>query len=87
VTRIVLLAALLAAGCVEEPTPADVRKAAEDELKNDVKGAVKETKKSIEEAADAAAKLVEEEARQEIEEVSRADDSDTNEGSADTVAR
>jgi PBP1b-binding outer membrane lipoprotein LpoB len=62
----VLAALLLIAGCSKEPAPAQPEKATDEAIKNDMKGAVKETKKSIEEAADAAVKLVEEEAREEI---------------------
>jgi ribosomal protein S20 len=61
-----LLVLLLVAACSKEPAPAAPKKPTDEAVKSDVKGAVKETKKSIEEAADAAAKLVEEEAREEI---------------------
>ncbi|MBK6706170.1 MAG: hypothetical protein IPG54_01270 [Sphingomonadales bacterium] len=56
-------------GCVEEPTPKDSEKAAAEVAAEDDAEALKAEQKSIEEAADAAAKLVEEDAREEIERV------------------
>jgi cellobiose-specific phosphotransferase system component IIA len=66
VKPLILIALLLAAGCSKEPAPAAPKKATDEATKSDANDAVKETKKSIEEAADAAVKLVEEEAREEI---------------------
>jgi outer membrane murein-binding lipoprotein Lpp len=69
--RLFPIALLLIAGCSGEPKPAEPKKAvqekAKDTAKSDMNTAVKESKKSIEEAAEAATRLVEEEARQEIE--------------------
>jgi PBP1b-binding outer membrane lipoprotein LpoB len=62
-----LVLALLTFGCAEEPAPKDAAKAAVANAAKDTADAVKSEKKSIEEAAEAAVKLVEEESRQEIE--------------------
>jgi hypothetical protein len=76
VIRVLLLLATLQAvsACAEEPTPKEADKAAKATIAEDTAGAVKQQKKSIEEAAEAAVKLIEEEARQEIEESARAQD-------------
>lgn len=58
-----LIALLLLSGCVEEPTVKDAEKAVEVIDEDEVKA----TKKSIEEAADEAAKLVEADAKAEID--------------------
>ncbi len=58
-----LLAIALLVGCVEEPTVKDAEKAMDMIEKDEVK----ETKKTIEEAADEAAKLVEADAKAEID--------------------
>ena len=58
---------LIVAGCTEEPAPKDAQKASVANVAEDTADAVKLEKKSIEEAAEAAVKLVEEESRQEIE--------------------
>jgi len=60
---------LLLMACVEEQNPAQSEKAAEKIAAEDDAAAVKAEQKSIEAAADAAAKLVEEEARAEIQEL------------------
>ena len=64
-----LIIALLAltSACSSEPAPKEVGKAQTAEIKEETDSAVKAEKKSIEEAAEAAVKLVEEESRQEIE--------------------
>jgi PBP1b-binding outer membrane lipoprotein LpoB len=63
-----LLALLpIVAGCAEESAPKEAEKAAVANAAEDAADAVKLEKKSIEEAAEAAVKLVEEESRQEIE--------------------
>lgn len=62
-----LLATL--AGCADEPTPKGGEKAAAQVAAEDDAEALKAEQKSIEEAADAAAKLVEEDAREEIERI------------------
>lgn len=54
---------LLLSACVEEPTPKEAEKAAEVLTEDEVKA----HKKSIEEAADEAAKLVEADAKAEID--------------------
>ncbi len=64
---LILAGFLLAAGCTEAPTPAESEKAAKANAEIDSQSEIKAEKKSIEEAADAAAKLVEEEANAEIE--------------------
>ena len=67
--RVVVLLALLplVAGCADEPAPKEAEKAAVANAAEDAADAIKLEKKSIEEAAEAAVKLVEEESRQEIE--------------------
>lgn len=57
------------AGCADEPTPKGGEKAAAQVAAEDDAEALKAEQKSIEEAADAAAKLVEEDAREEIERI------------------
>lgn len=67
--RPVIISALLAltSACSNEPAPKENGKAQAAEIKEETDFAVKAEKKSIEEAAEAAVKLVEEESRQEIE--------------------
>ena len=67
--RPVILAAFLVStsACSSEPAPKDTGKTQSAEIKQETDSAVKAEKKSIEEAAEAAVKLVEEESRQEIE--------------------
>lgn len=64
---LILAALLLTPGCTEAPTPAEAEKAAKANAEIDSQSEVRAEKKSIEQAADAAAKLVEEEANAEIE--------------------
>lgn len=64
---VLLSLTLLAVGCAEEPAPKEAEKAAVANAAEDTADAVKLEKKSIEKAAEAAVKLVEEESRQEIE--------------------
>lgn len=63
-----LLLATLGA-CVEESSPKEGEQAAAQIAAEDDAEALKAEQKSIEEAADAAAKLVEEETREEIEQI------------------
>jgi hypothetical protein len=66
--RIAFLAPLLlVTACTEEPTPAQAEKALKNAVAADAEVEVKAKAKSIEQAADAAAKLIEEEANEEIE--------------------
>ncbi len=66
--RIALVASLIAlAGCTEEPTPVEAEKALEQTIAADGAAEAKAEAATIEEAADAAAKLVEEEAQEEID--------------------
>jgi PBP1b-binding outer membrane lipoprotein LpoB len=58
---------MLTMGCSKEPAHKEAEKAAVANTAEDTADAVKAEKKSIEEAAEAAVKLVEEESRQEIE--------------------
>lgn len=60
-----LLGLLLLAGCVEEPTPQEAEKAAAN-LEQD---AVKQRQLSIEEAAEEATKLIEADAKEEVDEL------------------
>ena len=69
---LLLLLVLPTAACTEEPTPKEAETAAQNADVEDNAEAVREQKKSIEEAAEAAVKLIEEEARLEIEESGRA---------------
>jgi PBP1b-binding outer membrane lipoprotein LpoB len=62
-----LFAALVLSACVEEPSKKGAGKAAEQVVAKDEAAALKSEAKNIEAAADAAAKLVEEETNQEIE--------------------
>ena len=64
---IIIAAALLLISCSEEPTPKEAETVQAATAEADTADAIKAEKKSLEEAADAAAKLVEEESRQEIE--------------------
>ena len=64
-----LLAALPLSACGEEAGKKDTGKAAEHVVAKDEAAALKTEAKNIEAAADAAAKLVEEETNQEIEEL------------------
>ena len=64
-----LAATLLCSACTEEPAPKEAAEAVVANAAEDTADAVKLEKKSIEEAAEAAVKLVEEESRQEIEEL------------------
>ncbi|MGL5838464.1 MAG: hypothetical protein ACRCY3_08195 [Sphingorhabdus sp.] len=64
----VLICLILASACTEEPTPVEAEKAAQQIVDDDTENAVKTEARNIEEAADAAAKLVEEEAQEEIAE-------------------
>lgn len=57
------------AGCSEGPTPKEANKAAAQTVAEDDAAELKVEQKNIEQAADAAAKLVEEEAREEIEQL------------------
>ena len=59
--------ATLTSACSSEPAPKEVGKAQSAEIKEETDSAVKAEKKSIEEAAEAAVKLVEAESREEIE--------------------
>ena len=63
----------LTTSCSNEPAPKKAEKTQTEEIKEETDSAVKIEKKSIEEAAEAAAKLVEEDSRQEIEELAPAD--------------
>ena len=63
-----LLLATLGA-CIEETSPKDGERVAVEISAEDDAEALKAEQKSIEEAADAAAKLVEEETREEIEQI------------------
>jgi hypothetical protein len=58
------------ASCSEEPTAKEAEQAAKANAATDTAEAVKTEKRTILEAGDAAAKLIEEEARQEIESAS-----------------
>lgn len=62
-----ITAALLLISCSEEPTPKEAETVQAAAAEAETADAIKAEKKSLEEAADAAAKLVEEESRQEIE--------------------
>lgn len=66
-TPALLVLTLLATACTEDPTPKEAEKAADVNAAEDTADAVKLEKKSIEEAAEAAVKLVEDDSRQEIE--------------------
>ena len=66
-SALILALVALTSACSSEPAPKEVGKAQSAELKEETDSAVKAEKKSIEEAAEAAVKLVEEESRQEIE--------------------
>lgn len=61
---------MLLSACVEEPTPQEAEKAAET-IEQD---AVKERQRSIEEAAEEATKLIEADAKAEIDELSNEPD-------------
>jgi hypothetical protein len=63
----------LTTACSNEPAPKKAKKTQTAEIKEETDSAVKIEKKSIEEAAEAAVKLVEEDSRQEIEELAPAD--------------
>jgi PBP1b-binding outer membrane lipoprotein LpoB len=65
--RALLIGALFLSACSKDPAPKDAEAAKTPAIEADTADAVKAEKKSLEEAADAAAKLVEEESRQEIE--------------------
>lgn len=67
---LLILPLLWLAACSEEPSAKEAEQAAKVNAATDTAEAVKAEKRTIEEAADAAAKLIEEEARQEIESVS-----------------
>ncbi len=61
--------ALLLAGCVDEPTPKEAEKAAAAIEKDIEQDAVKERQLSIEEAAEEATKLIEADAKAEIDDL------------------
>jgi PBP1b-binding outer membrane lipoprotein LpoB len=63
--KMALPALMLLAGCVEEPTPKELEKAAET-IGQD---AVEEKRKSIEEAAEEAVRIIEADAKAEIDEI------------------
>ncbi len=67
--KLIILSFIALAACAEEPSPKEAEKAAEQAVAEDEAAALKSEQKSIEEAADAAAKLVEEESRKEIEQL------------------
>lgn len=69
--RTVIAFALLTvlSGCVEESTPKEGEKAAAQIASEEDAEVLRNEQKSIEEAADAAAKLVEDETREEIEQM------------------
>lgn len=67
ITVLALLAVL--SGCVEESTPKEGEKAAAQIASEEDAEALRNEQKTIEEAADAAAKLVEDETREEIEQM------------------
>ena len=69
--RTVIAFALLTvlSGCVEESTPKEEEKAAAQIASEEDAEALRNEQKTIEEAADAAAKLVEDETREEIEQM------------------
>lgn len=73
--RMITVLALLAvlSGCVEESTPKEGEKAAAQIASEEEAEALRNEQKSIEEAADAAAKLVEDETREEIEQMKAAE--------------
>ena len=66
-TSALLALTLLASACTEDPTPKQAEKTADANAAEDTADAVKLEKKTIEQAAEAAVKLVEEESRQEID--------------------
>lgn len=66
-SAVLLSLSLLTVGCGEEPAPKEAKKDAVANAAEDTADAIKLEKKSIEEAAEAAVKLVEEESRQEIQ--------------------
>jgi cellobiose-specific phosphotransferase system component IIA len=66
-TRLIILLLIVLAGCADDTSPANSKEPAETASGSGIDNEVEEEQKSIEEAADAAAKLVEEEAREEIE--------------------
>ena len=66
-----LCSLFILASCSESPATKEDNKAVEAEHKEEMAETVKSEKKSLEEAADAAAKLVEEESRKEIDGLSR----------------
>lgn len=67
-TLLVMSATLMLGACVEEPTPKQAEKAAE-LVENDVEqDAVKERQLSIEQAAEEATKLIEADAKAEMDE-------------------
>jgi cellobiose-specific phosphotransferase system component IIA len=65
--RAILIGLLLVTACSAEPKPAEAPKAAKQVPESDAEDEVKTEKKSIEEAAEAATKLIEAEAREEID--------------------
>jgi PBP1b-binding outer membrane lipoprotein LpoB len=62
-------AALLLGGCVEEPTPKVAEKAAEAVEKDIEQDAIKERQLSIEQAAEEATKLIEADAKAEVDDL------------------
>lgn len=60
---------LLLAGCVEEPTPREAESATSELEKDAAKDAVKQRQMSIEEAAEEATKLIEADAKSEVDEI------------------
>jgi PBP1b-binding outer membrane lipoprotein LpoB len=63
----ILALALLLTACSDDPAPKDGKAASPAAVEADTNNAVKTEKKSLEEAADAAAKLVEAESQQEMD--------------------
>lgn len=68
-TKLVILGLLALVACTKEPTPKQAEQVPEPAVAADETAALKAKQKSIEDAADAAAKLVEEESREEIEQL------------------
>ncbi|MBL0925228.1 MAG: hypothetical protein IBJ12_12275 [Sphingomonadaceae bacterium] len=66
---LILAATLALAACVEEPSPKNAENAAEDIQKNVQQDLVADRKRSIEEAAEEATKLIEADAKAEVDEV------------------